>query len=114
MSFYTHYISVSEAQGDYITLSVHVCVRTRYMHIISSCLWFLCTAAFTEWSIERQVLHSQCKRLEAQNYNLTRTAEQLSLTMGVSICLFASWFLVDLCQCHVSVPILPVQEVSGM
>lgn len=35
-----------------------------------------------EWSLERQVLHSQCKRLEAQNYNLTRTAEQLSLTMG--------------------------------
>ncbi|KAM9377961.1 genetic suppressor element 1-like [Pholidichthys leucotaenia] len=35
-----------------------------------------------EWSIERQVLHSQCKRLEAQNYSLTRTAEQLSLTMG--------------------------------
>ncbi|XP_070687469.1 genetic suppressor element 1-like [Pempheris klunzingeri] len=35
-----------------------------------------------ELSIERQVLHSQCKRLEAQNYNLTRTAEQLSLTMG--------------------------------
>ncbi|XP_038155908.1 genetic suppressor element 1-like isoform X1 [Cyprinodon tularosa] len=35
-----------------------------------------------EWSIERQVLHSQCKRLEGQNYNLTRTAEQLSLTMG--------------------------------
>ncbi|XP_078478434.1 LOW QUALITY PROTEIN: genetic suppressor element 1-like [Lampetra planeri] len=35
-----------------------------------------------EWSIERQVLHSQCKRLEAHNYNLTRTAEQLSLTMG--------------------------------
>uniref|UniRef100_A0A3B4F3B5 Genetic suppressor element 1-like n=1 Tax=Pundamilia nyererei TaxID=303518 RepID=A0A3B4F3B5_9CICH len=35
-----------------------------------------------EWSIERQVLHSQCKRLEAQNYNLTRTAEQLSITMG--------------------------------
>ncbi|XP_029289196.1 genetic suppressor element 1-like [Cottoperca gobio] len=35
-----------------------------------------------EWTIERQVLHGQCKRLEAQNYNLTRTAEQLSLTMG--------------------------------
>ncbi|KAM4573187.1 genetic suppressor element 1-like isoform 1-T1 [Odontesthes bonariensis] len=35
-----------------------------------------------EWSIERQVLHSQCKRLEAQNYNLTRTAEQLSVNMG--------------------------------
>lgn len=35
-----------------------------------------------EWSIERQVLHSQCKRLEAQNYSLTRTAEQLSLSMG--------------------------------
>ncbi|KAM4619517.1 genetic suppressor element 1-like [Polymixia lowei] len=35
-----------------------------------------------EWSIERQVLQSQCKRLEAQNYTLTRTAEQLSLTMG--------------------------------
>lgn len=39
----------------------------------------------TEWSIERQVLHTQCKRLEVQNYNLTRTAEQLSLTMGVSV-----------------------------
>ncbi|XP_041652245.1 genetic suppressor element 1-like isoform X2 [Cheilinus undulatus] len=35
-----------------------------------------------EWSIEKQVLHSQRKRLEAQNYSLTRTAEQLSLTMG--------------------------------
>ncbi|XP_068595759.1 genetic suppressor element 1 [Brachionichthys hirsutus] len=35
-----------------------------------------------ERSIERQVLHGQCKRLEVQNYNLTRTAEQLSLTMG--------------------------------
>ncbi|XP_074533862.1 genetic suppressor element 1-like isoform X2 [Halichoeres trimaculatus] len=35
-----------------------------------------------DWSIERQVLHSQCKRLEVQNYNLTRTAEQLSVTMG--------------------------------
>ncbi|XP_058501803.1 genetic suppressor element 1-like isoform X2 [Solea solea] len=35
-----------------------------------------------EWSIERHVLHSQCKQLETQNYNLTRTAEQLSLTMG--------------------------------
>uniref|UniRef100_UPI0037E7F2D3 genetic suppressor element 1-like isoform X1 n=2 Tax=Semicossyphus pulcher TaxID=241346 RepID=UPI0037E7F2D3 len=35
-----------------------------------------------EKGIERQVLHGQCKRLEAQNYNLTRTAEQLSLTMG--------------------------------
>ncbi|XP_008310186.1 genetic suppressor element 1-like isoform X1 [Cynoglossus semilaevis] len=35
-----------------------------------------------EWNIERQVLHSQCKQLEAQNYDLTRTAEQLSLTMG--------------------------------
>ncbi|KAF7662922.1 hypothetical protein LDENG_00223140 [Lucifuga dentata] len=35
-----------------------------------------------ECSIERQVLHSQCKRLEAQNYSLTRTAEQLSLSMG--------------------------------
>ncbi|CAB1441042.1 unnamed protein product [Pleuronectes platessa] len=35
-----------------------------------------------EWSIEREVLHTQCKKLEAQNYNLTRTAEQLSLSMG--------------------------------
>lgn len=42
---------------------------------------FLCL----ERSIERQVLHTQCKRLEVQNYNLTRTAEQLSLTMGVSV-----------------------------
>ncbi|XP_054589123.2 genetic suppressor element 1 isoform X1 [Nothobranchius furzeri] len=35
-----------------------------------------------EWTVERHVLHSQCKKLEAQNINLTRTAEQLSLTMG--------------------------------
>ncbi|XP_056273582.1 genetic suppressor element 1-like isoform X2 [Pseudoliparis swirei] len=35
-----------------------------------------------DWGTEQQVLHSQCKRLEAQNYNLTRTAEQLTLTMG--------------------------------
>ncbi|KAG7281886.1 hypothetical protein CRUP_031135 [Coryphaenoides rupestris] len=35
-----------------------------------------------EWSVERQVLHSQCKRLEAQNHTLTRTAEQMSVTMG--------------------------------
>lgn len=42
------------------------------------------SALFSEWSIEKQVLHSQCKRLEAQNYTLTRTAEQLSLSMGVS------------------------------
>nr|XP_057931805.1 genetic suppressor element 1-like isoform X2 [Doryrhamphus excisus] len=35
-----------------------------------------------ERSVERQVLHSQCKRLEAQNFNLTRTAEQLSITMA--------------------------------
>ncbi|XP_077371777.1 genetic suppressor element 1-like isoform X2 [Festucalex cinctus] len=35
-----------------------------------------------ERSVEKQVLHSQCKRLEAQNYNLSRTAEQLSLTMA--------------------------------
>ncbi|XP_078804995.1 genetic suppressor element 1 isoform X1 [Oryzias latipes] len=33
-------------------------------------------------SIERQILYSQCKKLEAQNCNLTRTAEQLSVTMG--------------------------------
>ncbi|XP_061896970.1 genetic suppressor element 1-like isoform X2 [Entelurus aequoreus] len=32
--------------------------------------------------VERQVLHNQCKRLEAQNFNLTRTAEQLSNTMA--------------------------------
>ncbi|XP_056137820.1 genetic suppressor element 1-like isoform X2 [Lampris incognitus] len=35
-----------------------------------------------EFCIERQVLQSQCKRLEAQNYTLSRTAEQLSLSMG--------------------------------
>lgn len=62
----------------------------------------------TEWSIERQVLHSQCKRLEAQNYNLTRTAEQLSLTMGVSttehICMSGSLFLADLCTLIFSYP----------
>lgn len=55
------------------------------IHLTLPFLWFLCASLCTEWGLERQVLHSQCKRLEAQNYNLTRTAEQLSLTMGVSI-----------------------------
>lgn len=35
-----------------------------------------------EWSLERHILQGQCRKLEAQNHNLTRTAEQLSLTMG--------------------------------
>ncbi|KAJ3593907.1 hypothetical protein NHX12_006240 [Muraenolepis orangiensis] len=35
-----------------------------------------------EQSVERQVLQSQCRRLEAQNYNLSLTAEQLSHSMG--------------------------------
>ncbi|XP_061532545.1 genetic suppressor element 1-like isoform X1 [Phycodurus eques] len=35
-----------------------------------------------EHSVERQVLLSQCKRLEARNYNLSRTAEQLSVTVA--------------------------------
>jgi len=39
--------------------------------------------SLSDWSVERQVLHSQCKRLEAQNHTLTRTAEQMSVTMGV-------------------------------
>lgn len=34
-------------------------------------------------SLERQVLQSQCRKLEAQNYNLSLTAEQLSHSMGV-------------------------------
>lgn len=54
-------------------------------------MYFVCT----DWSVERQVLHSQCKKLEAQNYNLTRTAEQLSLTMGVSMS--SPMFLAQLC-----------------
>uniref|UniRef100_A0A3B4A4S2 Genetic suppressor element-like domain-containing protein n=1 Tax=Periophthalmus magnuspinnatus TaxID=409849 RepID=A0A3B4A4S2_9GOBI len=35
-----------------------------------------------EHIIERQVLQSQCRKLEAQNHHLTRTAEQLSHTMA--------------------------------
>uniref|UniRef100_A0A3Q3STZ4 Gse1 coiled-coil protein b n=1 Tax=Mastacembelus armatus TaxID=205130 RepID=A0A3Q3STZ4_9TELE len=35
-----------------------------------------------EQSLERQVLQNQCRRLEAQNYNLSLTAEQLSHSMG--------------------------------
>ncbi|KAL1007338.1 hypothetical protein UPYG_G00085210 [Umbra pygmaea] len=35
-----------------------------------------------EQSVERQVLQSQCRRLEAQHYNLSLTAEQLSHSMG--------------------------------
>lgn len=40
-----------------------------------------------EQSIEREVLHSQCRKLEAQHYNLSLTAEQVSHTMGVSVSL---------------------------
>lgn len=35
-----------------------------------------------EHSIERKVLQSQCKKLEAQNHILTQTVKQLSQTMG--------------------------------
>ncbi|XP_055029391.2 genetic suppressor element 1 isoform X1 [Misgurnus anguillicaudatus] len=35
-----------------------------------------------EQSIERQVLHNQCRRLETHHYNLSLTAEQLSHSMG--------------------------------
>uniref|UniRef100_A0A8C6SJ64 Gse1 coiled-coil protein n=1 Tax=Neogobius melanostomus TaxID=47308 RepID=A0A8C6SJ64_9GOBI len=35
-----------------------------------------------EQTVERQVLENQCRRLEAQNYNLSLTAEQLSRSMG--------------------------------
>ena len=58
---------------------------------------FLCVSFFTEWSIEREVLHTQCKRLEAQNYNLTRTADQLSLNMGVSIWDHATLCFLQIC-----------------
>lgn len=39
---------------------------------------------FSEQSLERQVLQTQCRRLEAQNYSLSLTAEQLSHSMAVS------------------------------
>lgn len=35
-----------------------------------------------EQSLERLVLQTQCRRLEAHNYNLSLTAEQLSHSMG--------------------------------
>lgn len=39
----------------------------------------------SEQNIEREVLHSQCRKLEAQHYNLSLTAEQVSHSMGVSV-----------------------------
>lgn len=39
---------------------------------------------FSEQNLERQVLQTQCRRLEAQNYSLSLTAEQLSHSMAVS------------------------------
>lgn len=80
-----------------LMLSWVICVNEINAYHFPLLTVFVYFFPLAEWSIERQVLHSQCKRLEAQNYNLTRTAEQLSLTMGVSICLFASLFHVDLC-----------------
>lgn len=37
-----------------------------------------------EQNLERQVLQTQCRRLEAQHYSLSLTAEQLSHSMAVS------------------------------
>lgn len=39
---------------------------------------------FSEQNLERQVLQTQCRRLEAQHYSLSLTAEQLSHSMAVS------------------------------
>lgn len=39
---------------------------------------------FAEQNLERQVLQTQCRRLEAQHYSLSLTAEQLSHSMAVS------------------------------
>lgn len=38
-----------------------------------------------EQNIEREVLHTQCRKLEAQHYNLSLTAEQVSHSMGVRV-----------------------------
>jgi hypothetical protein len=40
---------------------------------------------FSEQNLERQVLQTQCRRLEAQHYSLSLTAEQLSHSMAVSL-----------------------------
>lgn len=40
---------------------------------------------FPEQDLERQVLQAQCRRLEAQHYSLSLTAEQLSHSMAVSL-----------------------------
>ena len=40
---------------------------------------------FSEQDLERQVLQAQCRRLEAQHYSLSLTAEQLSHSMAVSL-----------------------------
>lgn len=43
-----------------------------------------CPLVFAEQNLERQVLQSQCRRLEAQHYSLSLTAEQLSHSVAVS------------------------------
>lgn len=44
----------------------------------------LSTSVLPEQNLERQVLQTQCRRLEAQHYSLSLTAEQLSHSMAVS------------------------------
>lgn len=44
----------------------------------------LSPSGFAEQNLERQVLQTQCRRLEAQHYSLSLTAEQLSHSMAVS------------------------------
>lgn len=39
---------------------------------------------FSEQNLERQVLQTQCRRLEARHYSLSLTAEQLSHSVAVS------------------------------
>lgn len=58
---------------------------SSFAHILTSFTpvnWRVCV--FTERDIESEVLQSECRRMEAQHYHLSVTADQLSVSMGVS------------------------------
>lgn len=65
----------------------------------------------SEQNIEREVLHSQCRKLEAQHYNLSLTAEQVSHSMGVSVTPLRQLFSSGLSLSISAEPSRPVSNV---
>ena len=75
--------TVKHTEGESASKGFLCCAATEKESGGLILLHRLCLLVLPEQGVERQVLQSQCRRLEAQNYNLSLTAEQLSHSMGV-------------------------------